>query len=194
MLTEPMSADLEAQVLKETGISGAVTGAIIGGLAVGGLTALALAASGASMEQALIGGGAAAVVGATAGGMQGYQTGKAEGQKTIAQAMSRDQIGKYVQGARAYNDHLAKTNSILASEVKSIRQLNDPKMQKTRSLQVQLAANTELKGVDARITAREKAIKNLSWPESDKIAYEKELLTLKQQRDQLRKTLLELNA
>ena len=193
MLTEPMSADLEAQVLKETGISGAVTGAIIGGLAVGGLTALALAASGASMQQALIGGGIAGVAGATGGGMAGYQMGKKEGQKTVAQAMDRDQVVKYVQGARAYNEHLAKTNYMLASEVKSIRQLNDPKIQKTRLAQVQQAANTELKGVDARVDSREKAIKNLNWPESDKVAYQKELLTLKQQRDQLRKTLLELN-
>ena len=82
---------------------------------------------------------------------------------------------------------------MLASEVKSIRQLNDPKIQKTRLAQVQQAANTELKGVDARVDSREKAIKNLNWPESDKVAYQKELLTLKQQRDQLRKTLLELN-
>ena len=145
------------------------------------------------MQQALIGGGIAGVAGATGGGMAGYQMGKKEGQKTVAKAMDRDQVVKYVQGARAYNEHLAKTNYMLASEVKSIRQLNDPKIQKTRLAQVQQAANTELKGVDARVDSREKAIKNLNWPESDKVAYQKELLTLKQQRDQLRKTLLELN-
>jgi hypothetical protein len=193
ILAEPMSADLEAQVLKETGISGAVTGAIVGGLAVGGLTALALAASGASMEEALVGGAVGAVAGATAGGMAGYQMGKKEGQKTVAQAMDRDQVAKYVQGARAYNDHLAKTNDMLASEVKSIRQLNDPRKQKSRLAQVERAAKTELKGVDARVDAREKAIKNLNWPQSDKVAYQKELVTLKKQRDQLRQTLLDLN-
>ena len=192
MLAEPMTADLEAQVLKETGISGAVTGAIVGGVVVGGLTALVLAASGASTEQVLAGGAAAAVVGATGGGIAGYQIGKKEGQKTVAQAMDRDQVAKYVQGARAYNDHLAKTNEMLESEVKSIRQLNDPKKQKPRLAQVERAAKTELKGVDARVDAREKAIKNLNWPESDKVAYQKELVALKKQRDQLRRTLIDL--
>jgi len=192
MLAEPMTADLEAQVLKETGISGAVAGAIVGGLAVGGLTALALAASGASMEQALIGGAVGAVAGATGGGIAGYQMGKKEGEKTVAQALDRDQVEKYVQGARAYNTHLAQTNATLRGELNTSRQLNDPKKQKSRLARVERAAKTELKGVNARVAAREKAIKNLNWPESDKVAYQQELGTLVKQRDQLRKTLLEL--
>jgi len=193
LCAEPLTADLEAQVLKETGISGAVLGAIGGGLAVGGLTALAMAASGASMEEALLVGGVAAIAGATGGGMAGYKKGKIEGQKTVAEAMNRDQVAKYVQGARAYNENLAKTNSMLANEVKNIRQLDDKKIQKSRLARVDRAARTELKDVDARVDAREKAIAKLNWPDKDKAEYKAELATLKKQRDQLRKTLLAIN-
>ena len=53
VLAEPMSADLEAKVLKETGISGAAIGAV-GGALVGGLATMGAArAAGASAEEIL---------------------------------------------------------------------------------------------------------------------------------------------
>jgi len=191
VLNEPMSEDTEAQVLRETGISGAIVGALIGGAVLGGTVALIMVASGASVEQAAIGGAAGAVAGATGGGIAGYYKGKEEGQKTVARAMDRDQVAKYVRGARAYNQHLAKTNATLADELKNIRQMNNPKVQKSRLAQVDKIAKTELKGVDKRVELREKAIKNLHWPKADKVAYQKELVDLKKQRNQLRENLLQ---
>ena len=101
-LSEPMTSDLEAQVMKETGISGAAIGALVGGLAAGGATFLAMTAAGAKAEEALVGAAIGGTVGAVGGGMAGYQQGKKEGQKLVAQAMTRDQVAQYIQGARAY--------------------------------------------------------------------------------------------
>ncbi len=190
VLAEPMSADLEAQVLKETGISGAVAGAVAGAV-IGGLLMMgAAAASGASAEEALIMGAVGAVAGGTAGGMGGYQHGKKQGQKVVAQAMTRDQVAKYLQGAKAYNENLAKSNAILKASLESARQIEKPSARKGRLAQIDKAARTELKEVDKRLAQREKAVDNLNWGnKSDEAVYKQRLNDLKAQRTALVNTI-----
>lgn len=183
-LTEPMSSDLEAQVLKETGISGAAIGALVGGLATGGATFLAMTAAGAKAEEALIGAAIGGAAGAVGGGMAGYQQGKKEGQKLVAQAMTRDQVAKYIEGARAYNKHLAQTNATLSSALQRAKSQND---KKTLNL-VKKEGAKELKDLDSRITNREKAIAQAGWPtKSDKAKYQAELNQAKAEKAKLAK-------
>ena len=181
-LSEPMTSDLEAQVMKETGISGAAIGALVGGLAAGGATFLAMTAAGAKAEEALVGAAIGGTVGAVGGGMAGYQQGKKEGQKLVAQAMTRDQVAQYIQGARAYNKHLAQTNSTLSSALQRAKSQND---KKTLGL-VKKEGAKELKDLDARIANREKAINQAGWPtKSDKAQYQTELNQAKAQKAKL---------
>lgn len=195
VLGEPMTADLEAQVLKETGISGAVIGAVAGAV-VGGLAMMgAAAAAGASAEEALIMGAVGALAGGTAGGMGGYQHGKAQGQKVVAEAMTRDQVAKYLQGAKAYNDQLAQNNARLQSAVNGARQLEKPSLRKKRLALIDKAARTELKEVDKRLTQREKALDNLNFGnKSDEAVYKQRLNELKAQRTALVNTINSISA
>jgi hypothetical protein len=194
VLAEPMSADLEAQVLKETGMSGAAIGAAAGAI-VGGLAGLgAAAAAGASAEEALILGIAGAVVGGTAGGVGGYQEGKKRGQQVVAEAMTRDQVAKYLEGAKAYNQRLAQSNALLKSELNNARQIQKPSVRKARLAQIDKAARTELKDVDKRLAQREKAVGNLNFgSNSDEAVYKKRLTELKAQRTTLVNTINSLN-
>ena len=194
VLAEPMSADLEAKVLKETGISGAAIGAV-GGALVGGLATMGAArAAGASAEEALILGAIGAVAGGTAGGMAGYQVGKKQGEKVVAQAMTRDQVAKYLQGAKAYNDHLAQVNTTLKTQLNSARQIEKPNIRKTRLAQIDKAARTELKDVDKRLALREKAVDNLNWGnKSDEAVYRQRAIQLKAQRAALVESINQLN-
>ena len=181
-LSEPMSSDLEAQVLKETGMSGAAIGALVGGLATGGATFLAMTASGAKPEEALVGAAIGGAAGAVGGGMVGYQKGKEQGQKLVAQAMTRDQVAKYLEGARAYNKHLAQTNSTLKAALQRAKSQND---KKTLGL-VKKEGARELKDLDTRIASREKAIAQAGWPtKSDKLKYEAELVQAKAEKAKL---------
>ncbi len=181
-LSEPMTSDLEAQVLKETGISGAAVGALVGGLAAGGATFLAMTAAGHKPEDALVGAAIGGTVGAVGGGMAGYQQGKKEGQKLVAQAMTRDQVAKYLEGARAYNKHLAQTNSTLSAALQRAKSQND---KKTLGL-VKKEGARELKDLDARIANREKALAQAGWPtKSDKAQYQTELAAAKAQKAKL---------
>jgi hypothetical protein len=187
-LTEPMSADLEAQVLKETGISGAAIGALVGGLATGGATFLAMTAAGAKAEEALIGAAIGGAAGAIGGGMAGYQQGKKEGQKLVAQAMTRDQVAKYIEGARAYNKRLAQTNATLSAALQRAKSQND---KKTLGL-VKKEGAKELKDLDARIANREKAIAQAGWPtKADKAKYQSELNQAKAEKAKLAKIMTE---
>ncbi len=175
-LSEPMTSDLEAQVMKETGISGAAMGALIGGLATGGATFLAMTAAGAKPEEALIGAAIGGAAGAVGGGMVGYQKGKEQGQKLVAQAMTRDQVAKYIEGARAYNKHLAQTNATLSAALQRAKSQND---KKTLGL-VKKESARELKDLDSRIANREKAIAQAGWPtKADKAKYQAELAQAK---------------
>lgn len=181
-LSEPMSSDLEAQVLKETGMSGAAIGALVGGLATGGATFLAMTASGAKPEEALVGAAIGGAAGAVGGGMVGYQKGKEQGQKLVAQAMTRDQVAKYLEGARAYNKHLEQNNSILKAALQRAKSQND---KKTLGL-VKKEGARELKELDSRIASREKAINQAAWPtKSDKAQYQAELAQAKAEKAKL---------
>jgi hypothetical protein len=188
VLSEPMSSDLEAKVMKETGISGAAIGALVGGVTTGALTFATLAATGSSMEQAATGAAIGAAAGAVGGGITGYGQGKKQGQKLVAQAMTRDQVAEYVKGARAYNVHLAKTNATLRTALARAKSTGD---KKTLNI-IRKEGTAELKSLDQRIASRTKAVNNLEWPSgSGKAQYKSELSQAKTQRAQLAKILAE---
>lgn len=194
VLAEPMTADLEAQVLKETGISGAVLGALAGAVVVGGATMLAARAAGASAEEALIAGAIGALAGGTGGGMAGYSQGKKKGQEIVGEAMTRDQVAKYLQGAKDYNANLAKNNAAIRAGIQSARQIEKPNVRKAQLARLDKAARTELKDVEKREAQREKALENLNWDSADASAYRQRLAELKQQKVALINTINELNA
>ena len=151
-------------------------------------------AAGASAEEALILGAIGAVAGGTAGGMAGYQVGKKQGEKVVAQAMTRDQVAKYLQGAKAYNDHLAQVNTTLKTQLNSARQIEKPNIRKTRLAQIDKAARTELKDVDKRLALREKAVDNLNWGnKSDEAVYRQRAIQSKAQRAALVESTNQLN-
>lgn len=183
-LTEPMDSDLEAQVLKETGISGAAIGALVGGLTTGGATFLAMTAAGHNAQDALVGAAIGGAAGAVGGGMVGYQEGKKKGQKLVAQAMTRDQVAKYIQGARAYNKQLAQNNATLSAALQRAKANKDPK---TLAL-VKKEGARELKELNSRIANREKALARAGWPsKSDKSQYQAELAKAKTEKARLAK-------
>lgn len=190
-LTEPMSSDLEAQVMKETGISGAAMGALIGGLTTGGATFLAMTAAGHNAQDALVGAAIGGAAGAVGGGMVGYQQGKKAGQKLVKQAMTRDQVAQYIKGAREYNKHLAQTNQTLSAALQRAKSTKDAK---TLGL-VKKEGARELKDLNARIANREKAIAQAGWPsKSDKAQYQAQLAQAKTERARLAKLVSQADA
>ena len=178
VLEEPMNEDTEARVLRETGISGAVTGALIGAALVGVSTGLIVAARGGSAQQALVAGGIAAAAGGVAGGMVGYQQGKHQGQKIVAKSMERDQIQKLIAGARHYNARLARANQALKTRLSQVKQINDPKMRVREYNRLLKAAKEEETETSKRIALRQKALANPQWKNSDKPVYKSTLTTL----------------
>jgi hypothetical protein len=191
VLSEPMTSDLEAKVLKETGISGALIGALATGAATGALTFATLAATGASLEQAAVGAAIGGAAGAAAGGVAGYQQGKKQGQKVVAQAMTRDQVRQLVQGAREYNVRLAKNNATMRSALQRAKTTGDKKTLGT----IRKEGTKELKFLDQRLANREKALKQGKFPVgSGKVEYQAQLSKAKSERAQLVKIVNETNA
>jgi len=189
-LSEPMSADLEAKVMKETGISGAAIGALVGGLATGGATFLAMTAAGANPQEALIGAAIGGAAGAVGGGMVGYDKGKKAGQKLVAEAMTRDQVAQYIKGARDYNTRLTQTNQTLSAALQRAKSTNNKKT----LVQVQKEGAKELKNLNARIANREKAIAQAVWPtKADKAQYQAQLAQAKLERSKLVKLVSSAN-
>jgi hypothetical protein len=191
VLSEPMTSDLEAKVLKETGISGALLGALAAGAAAGALTFATMAASGASLEQAAVGAAIGGAAGAAAGGVAGYQMGKKKGQQVVAQAMTRDQVRQLVQGAREYNVRLAQNNATLRTALQRAKTTGDKKTLGT----IRKEGNKELKFLDQRLANREKALKQGKFPSgSGKTEYQAQLSKAKSERAQLVKIVNESNA
>ena len=184
-----MNEDTEARVLRETGISGAVTGALIGAALVGVSTGLIVAASGGSTQQALAAGGIAAAAGGVAGGMVGYQQGKHQGQQIVAKSMERDQIQKLIAGARNYNARLARANQALKTRLTQVKQINDPKMRVREYNRLLKAAKEEETETSKRIALRQKALANPQWKSSDKPVYKSTLTTLNQENTTLNTTI-----
>ena len=186
-----MTSDLEAKVLKETGISGALIGALATGAATGALTFATLAASGASLEQAAVGAAIGGAAGAVAGGVAGYQQGKKQGQKMVAQAMTRDQVRQLVQGAREYNARLAQNNATLRTALQRAKASGDKKTLGT----IRKEGTKELKILDQRLANREKALKQGKFPSgSGKSEYQAQVIKAKSERAQLVKIVNESSA
>jgi hypothetical protein len=191
VLSEPMTSDLEAKVLKETGISGALLGALAAGAATGALTFATMAASGASLEQAAIGAAIGGAAGAAAGGVAGYQMGKKKGQEVVAQAMTRDQVRQLVQGAREYNVRLANNNATLRTALQRAKTTGDKKTLGS----IRKEGTKELKFLDQRLANREKALKQGKFPSgSEKTQYQAQLTKAKSERAQLVKIVNESSA
>lgn len=191
VLSEPMTSDLEAKVLKETGISGALLGALAAGAAAGALTFATMAASGASLEQAAVGAAIGGAAGAAAGGVAGYQMGKKKGQQVVAQAMTRDQVRQLVQGAREYNVRLAQNNATLRTALQRAKTTGDKKTLGT----IRKEGTKELKFLDQRLANREKALQQGKFPPgSGKTEYQAQLSKAKSERAQLVKIVNESNA
>jgi hypothetical protein len=104
--------------------------------------------------------------------------------------MTRDQVAKYLEGARAYNKHLAKTNSTLSAALQRAKSQND---KKTLGL-VKKEGARELKDLDSRIANREKALAQAGWPtKSDKAQYQAELTAAKAEKAKLAAILTQAN-
>jgi hypothetical protein len=190
VLTEPMSADLEARVMRETGISGAAIGAASGALLAGGSAFGLSMLSGASAEQSAKTAAVAGAAGAVAGGVAGYGEGKRQGRAMVGQALNRDQAQQLLQGAKQYNRHLAKVNSALKQALLKASSEKNAQTRSQQLKQIQIEANSEIKLSEARIKEREKAL-NSDWssaPASRK-NYEVELANLRAERDQVRGSL-----
>jgi hypothetical protein len=180
-----MNSDLEAQVLRETGISGAATGALTGAALAGG-SALAMSLlTGASTEQAVTNAAVAGTAGGIVGGMAGYQEGKKKGQAIVSQAISRDVAQKLVQGAKSYNRHLASVNSSLQTALKNAASNVDLAARKVELQQIGSEANAELTVADKRLNERKKAIQREWASASDKKQFEVENKRLTNYRNDL---------
>lgn len=192
VLSEPMNSDLEGRVMRETGISGAVVGGLAGGAGAGGLAFLTAVATGSSAENAGIDAAIAGGGGAVVGGVAGAEEGREKGEKIIAQAMSRDQIQSYIQGARAYNQRIAQDNESLKSQIQEISEEPNVSERKPQYYKLKVLTESEMKTVDNRIGDRQKALNDLDWQSSDKSQYEAELSALKAERKQLQVTYAQL--
>ena len=188
VLSEPMNSDLEGRVMRETGISGAVVGGLAGGAGAGGLAFVTAVATGSSAENAGIAAAIAGGSGALVGGVVGAQEGRKKGEKIVAQALSRDQIQNYIQGAKAYNQRIAQDNESIKSQINQIAQNSDVKSRKPQYYKLKVVTEGEMKTVDNRINERQKALSQLDWDSADKGQYAAELNSLKIERKKLQST------
>ena len=188
VLSEPMNSDLEGRVMRETGISGAVVGGLAGGAGAGGLAFVTAIATGSSAENAGIAAAIAGGSGAVVGGVVGAQEGRKRGEKMVAQALSRDQIQSYIQGAKAYNERIAQDNESLKSQIQQISKNPDVNSRKPQYYKLKVVTEGEIKTVDNRIAERQKALSKLEWSTADKSQYEAELTSLKTERKKLQTT------
>ena len=185
VLTEPMSSDLEAQVLRETGISGAATGALSGAALAGGSAFAVSLLSGASTEKAATNAAVAGAAGGVVGGVAGYGEGKRRGQAMVNQAISRDKAQELLKGARAYNTYLQDVNSKLKSALAKASAESDPKTKAALLKQVRSEGQAELKFADQRIGNRKKASQSNWESTSDKSQYNSEIEKLVTRRNLL---------
>lgn len=161
--TQPMSQDLEKKVLRETGLSGMAIGAIVGGIVVGGLSAVAVKAAGGSSQQVKNAATAGFVAGAVGGGIKGHQEGQKKGQQTVAASMTRDQARQLVKGARAHNQELASFNSGLRKKIASVKQFSDPKEKKLAYQTLKKQTDNKIRDTDSKIKLRNDALKSDKW-------------------------------
>lgn len=185
VLTEPMTSDLEAQVLRETGISGAATGAVTGAALAGGSAFGISMLSGASTQQAATNAAVAGTAGGVAGGVVGYQEGKKKGQAMVGQAISRDQAQRLLKGAKSYNMHLSNVNSSLRKALKNATAATDEASRKATIQQIASEANAELTVADKRLDERKKAIQREWASASDKNQFAAETKSLTAYRNEL---------
>lgn len=172
----PMTADLEAQVLAETGLSGAAIGFAIGGItgALPGLTN-----GNFDLGQFLSGG----VAGAAVGG----RIGKEQGEKVIAQAMSRDNSYRLLQGARAYNNGLREYNAGLRNKVAVAKKESDAKKREKNYDELLREASGQLEDANARVALRSNAGANQEWDATQRSQYRETIAPLVAQRDSLKR-------
>ncbi len=157
-----MNQDLEARVLRETGLSGGVIGGVLGGIGGFGLGVLVIAldqAAGGHMSDQqrtglLIG---TTTLGAGLGAKYGVQKGRQQGQKLTQAAQQKKSLSELVSGARQYNSKLEQQNDNLRSRIATAKRAKDKK---------QLAvlkgeASSNLKEVNSRLGERQHAVGKL---------------------------------
>ena len=180
--TQPMNADLEKQVLKETGLSGMAIGAVTGvvtGAVIGGLMAKV---TGGDVKTGAVTGG---VAGGLLGGYAGWQKGQAKGQEMVAKSMDRDHLTKLLAGAKAQNRYLASYNAGLREQIAKASKNPDPKERKAAYASLKNDGNKQLKETDDRIALRDKALKNPEWAANQKGAYRSEREDMVAKRNEL---------
>jgi len=185
VVSEPMTQDTEARVLRETGISGAIIGGLGAGLATFGATFLIATLAGADPAQAAIIAGGAGGVAAIGGSAYGYNAGKKQGQKIVASAMRRDQLETLLAGAKAYNARLAKVNARLSKEMKKIHNQPYGPEKKRAYSQIAKVSVREISEASKRIEQRRKALQNPAWVDTQKTQYRQELQILGTERNDL---------
>lgn len=183
--TQPMTVDLEKQVLKETGLSGMAIGAATGAVAgavLGGVLMKLTGGSNAEVKTAVIAGGAAGLL---AGGYKGWQKGQQKGEEIVTASMGRDKMDQLLTGARAQNQQLENYNCGLRKRIADVIKLSDPKEKKLAYEALKRQSNKKLDETNERIAMRDKALDNKEWDSNQKGKYRTEEKDLVCKRDNL---------
>jgi len=190
-INQPMTVDLEQQVLKQTKFSGVTIGIILdgsAGYALGLVDAEIKGFRGDEAHQHALKVAAMAL----AGGGIGWQLGGREGEKIVAAAMERDFLKQLNQGAVAYNQNAANFNTRLRNRMNEVKFMPDPN-QKRKHYGAMLGESTKkARDLDQRISMRQAAVGNLGWSSSQKVTLDSELEDLVRYRDSLERTNQEL--
>lgn len=192
VLNTPINTDLEAKVLRQTGVTGAIIGAVVGaGL---GYTLARLDAQRRGMNERDANAYALRVAAAAgvAGGGVGWAKGKQTGQKIVSKSMERDYLNKLNEGARAYNNNASQFNTALRKKMNETKSISDPKEKKAMYRALLSQGNKKAGDMDDRISKRQKAVANPNWNSSQKVTLKNELSELTRYRDQLKRTNEEL--
>lgn len=191
--TQVMDDGLERKVLKQTGLSGAV-----GGFLVGAGAGILLASVQIALEEQRLGRKltdreravyvAQAAAMAMAGGIFGWHKGREKGAKVVATANDRDKLAQLVKGAKNYNAHIDNYNSVLRNETALAKVAND----KSRLRGLSKEASYKMKTVDKTIADRTKSINNL--PPNYRSDYKATLAPLIRERDELQSAIQNIAA
>jgi hypothetical protein len=187
-----MTEDLEKQVLRETGVSGAAIGALAGagigaflGIAEEGFEA-ALQGRPINKKQAEQNAWTDAIAGGVTGGFIGYQQGRRQGEQLVAAAMSRDNVNRLLQGALDYNSGLRQYNTGLSNKIAAAKKEPDATKRKATYRKLQSEANAQLNDANDRVAQRWSAGGNQKWDQDQRSKYRETVRPLVAQRDALK--------
>jgi len=192
VLSQPMTQDLEEEVLRQTKFTGAAIGIGVGALTGALVAGIDANLRGLNEEQArdnVVGG---AIAGGAAGGYFGYRQGEKKGNEIVAKSLHRDQLRQLNKSAQAYNDNASQFNSALRKKMNQTKSISDPKEKKAMYKSLLGQSDKKARDMDSRIAQRKSAIYNRNWNDSQKDILDDELTELIRYRGQLQKTNEEL--